>query len=138
MIIGYTSDHTAMLDLDGLNRNAVKDLAEKLLWRFKLQGYIILKSSCDGWHVIFDRRVSWKNALRVIFAAPPCRRRWHGHLSWAELQAIKGFATLRISGKGHKMSPRIMEYRGMVGLQKTFPSGGQIAEYLSCRKRLQM
>lgn len=130
MIVGYTSDHTAMLDLDGVTRNEAIGLADKLLERFKLGGYIILKSSCDGWHVVFNRRLSWKNALRVIFAAPPCRRRWHRHLSWAEMQAIKGFATLRIGNKGHKRAPRIMGSAG---------SGGrQIAEYLLCRKKLQM
>lgn len=130
MIVGYTSDRTAMLDLDGITRDAATELADNLRKRFKLGGYLLIKSSCDGWHVVFDRQVSWKNALRVIFAAPPCRRRWGRHLSWAELQAVKGFATLRIGKKGHKVSPRIFKTAGS--------SHGQIAEYLSCRKKLKM
>lgn len=130
MIVGYTSDRTAMLDLDGVTRNEAIELADELLLRFKLRGYVILKSSCDGWHVVFDRRLSWKNVLRVIFAAPPCRRRWNGHLSWAELQAIKGFATLRICRKGHKDSPRVFHGRGF--------GTNQVAEYFLCRKKLKM
>lgn len=130
MIVGYTSDHTAMLDLDGVTRLEAIRLVNGLMKRFRLQGYVLLKSSCDGWHIVFDRRLSWKNVLRVIFAAPPCRRRWGGHLSWAELQAVKGFATLRIGGKGHKRSPRIMEYRGSQNCE--------ISEYLICRKKMQM
>lgn len=130
MIVGYTSDHTAMLDLDGLSGNEVKELVDKLLARFKLRGYLILKSSLDGWHVVFDKRLSWKNVLRVIFAVPPCRRRWHGHLSWAELQAIKGFATLRIGNKSHKRSPRMVDAYGS--------QDGQIAKYLLCRKQVKM
>jgi len=130
MIVGYTSDHTAMLDLDDLNRNEVVVLARGLLERFRLRGYLILKSSNDGWHVVFDRRLSWKNVLRVIFAAPACRRRWKRHLSWAELQAIKGFATLRIGNKSHKRSPRIVESYGS--------QDGQIAEYLQCRRQVKL
>lgn len=130
MIVGYTSNHTAMLDLDGLNIDDVKVVAYRMMHRFKLNGYLILKSSVDGWHVIFDKRLSWKNVLRVIFAVPPCRRRWHGHFSWAELQAIKGFATLRIGNKSHKRPPRIIESYGS--------QDGQIAEYLLCRKKLKM
>jgi len=130
MIVGYTSDRTAMLDLDGLTRYQVIELAQKLLGRFKLKGYLILKSSIDGWHVVFDKRLSWKNVLRVIFAAPPCRHRWHGHFSWAELQAIKGFATLRIGNKRRKRSPRVIDAYGS--------QDGQIAEYLLCRKKLKM
>lgn len=130
MIVGYTSDRTAMLDLDELNIDEVKVLAYRMMHRFKLDGYLILKSSCDGWHVVFDRRLSWKNVLRVIFAAPPCRRRWHAHFSWAELQAIKGFATLRIGNKSHKRSPRIIEGYGS--------QDGQIEEYLQCRKQLKI
>ena len=130
MIVGYTSDHTAMLDLDGIARAQARELADRLLERFKLRGYLILKSSLDGWHVVFDKRLSWKNVLCVIFAAPPCRRRWRGHFSWAELQAIKGFATLRIGNKIHKRSPRIVDAHGS--------QDGQIAEYLQCRKQMSL
>ena len=33
---------------------------------FKLDGYIILKSSENCYHVVFNRRVSWGKCLKVI------------------------------------------------------------------------
>jgi hypothetical protein len=105
---GYTSITTPMLDLDNCAYRQALHWARTLDKRFNLKGFIIMRSSAKNYHVIFDRRMPWRDVLRVIFSCPLCRRRSRGRLSWAELQAIKGAATLRISNKGRKGPPKIV------------------------------
>ena len=116
-----------MLDMDDITEREARRHVERLMLRFRLGGYVLLRSSSDGWHVVFDRRTNWRNVLRVAFACPPCRKRHKGRLSWAELQAIKGYATLRVGNKGRKHAPRIVEIRGN--------RKGQVAEFLAFYRR---
>jgi len=74
---------------------------------FKLKGFIILKSSKKCYHVVFDRKVSWKRNIGVVA--------WVGLLShnkglakWLLMQWIKGCSTLRVSAKREKPPPRIV------------------------------
>jgi hypothetical protein len=127
-VIGFTSSSTAMLDLDGVTLRRAKEIADGLLDRFDLGGYVILQSSYRNYHVIFSRRLSWKRALQVMFSVPECRRRSNGKLSWAELQAIKGAATLRISNKGRKSPPREVYRKGK--------QNGEITRYWAIRRAL--
>jgi hypothetical protein len=127
MILGYTSTTTAMLDMDRCTLSYVKKTTRTLDSRFHLEGYIILKSSTFDYHVIFNRPLTWGMALRVIFASPPCRKRYHNHFSWAEMQAIKGAATLRLGPKGRKHPPRPVFTSGL--------QDKEISRYLSLRRQ---
>lgn len=110
--LGYTSGCTAMLDLDNITKSQARRHAQKLMSRFNLKGYLLLQSSEYSHHVVFDRKLDWRTALRVMFACPPCRKRYKRHFSWAEMQAIKGYATLRIGNKDRKHPPKIIEFVG--------------------------
>jgi hypothetical protein len=79
--------------------------------RFKLQGFIILRSSQNRHHIVFDRAVSWKQNVRVVA--------WVTLLShnkslakWFLMQCIKGCSTLRVSSKREKPPPRIVYRHG--------------------------
>lgn len=58
-ILGYSDEDTVKLDLDEMPFSKVKYWASKALKHFKLGGFIILKSSKNCYHVIFNRTVSW-------------------------------------------------------------------------------
>jgi hypothetical protein len=93
--------------------------------QFKLGGFLILKSSKNCYHVLFNRKVSWTENVSIM--ASVCIQLKKLDLQkWFFLQCRKGKSTLRISPKGKKSSPRIV-----------FRSGNedkQIREFLSYRK----
>lgn len=128
MILGYTSTSAAMLDLDDVTLTRTKSIAQRLIGRFHLEGFLVVRSSVKHYHVIFNRPLTWRMVLRVIFAVDVCRKRYHNHFSWAEMQAIKGAATIRLGPKGRKKSPRPV-FRA--GLQDK-----EIKSYLTLRKSL--
>ena len=112
--MGIDEKHTVMVDLDSMSFKRVKDLAESACSHFKLGGFIILKSSPNHYHVVFDKPMRyWSDVLRVIswidiLADSP--NVW----KWVCMQAIKKTCTLRVSEKttenGVKPKPR-MVYR---------------------------
>lgn len=124
--LGYTSVSTAMLDLDDCTFRTAFRWAEDLDRRFDLEGFMILQSSHRDYHVVFNRRLIWRDVLRVIFACRLCTKRWGGRFSWAEMQAIKGAATLRISNKGRKPTPKIVHRQGW--------QNHEVRRYLSVRR----
>jgi len=132
VIVGIDEKHMVMVDLDNMSFRKVKDLAESACKHFNLEGFIILKSSRNNYHVVFDRPMRfWSDVLRIIS--------WIGILAdnpnvwkWACMQAIKKTCTLRVSEKptenGMKPKPRIV-YR--YGSQHR-----QIKAYLKRRKEI--
>lgn len=65
-ILGFTDDETVMLDLDNTPLEKVKHYAKITLEHFGLSGFIILRSSKNNYHVIFNRPVSWsENVARA-------------------------------------------------------------------------
>lgn len=111
-IIGYTDTETVKLDFDDTPFKHVKYWALKMLKKFKLEGFIILKSSENNYHVVFDRKVSWSENMKVVA--------WVSLLShnpmlqkWFVMQCIKEGSTLRVSPKKDKPSPRIVCRHGM-------------------------
>ena len=75
--------------------------------RFRLDGFLILRSSEKHYHVVFDRHISWEINLSVIA--------WIAVLSrsiklkdYLAMQCIKRASTLRVSAKGKKPSPRLV------------------------------
>jgi len=110
-IFGYSDRTTVKLDFDGELFRKVKYWAEKAMKHFRLGGYIILKSSRDHYHVLFNKTVIWEENTKIMA--------WVAVLSgnaglkkWVLMQLIKGASTLRVSSKGNKASPRIVRCEG--------------------------
>ena len=127
-ILGYTDTETVKLDFDDASFKDVKYWAFRAMKWFKLMGFIILKSSEDCYHVVFNRPVSWSENMRIVawvslLSRKPKLQRWH------LMQCIKEGSTLRISSKEDKPSPRIV-FR--FGHEKK-----QINEFLDFRKVVQ-
>lgn len=92
---------------------------------FNLNGFLILKSSDNSYHVIFNREVTWSENMKIVA--------WVSLLShieslkrWFIMQCIKEDSTLRVSPKGEKPSPRIVYREGR--------QDEQIREFLRYRK----
>jgi hypothetical protein len=106
-ILGFTDIETVKLDFDDMKFKNVKYWAERTMKWFKLDGYIILKSSKNCYHVIFNRAVSWARNMKVV-AWVGLQSQNRGLIKWLVMQCIKQSSTLRISLKHEKPSPRIV------------------------------
>jgi len=115
-ILGFSDTETVKLDFDNTNFSTVKYWANRAMKWFRLGGFIILKSSQDCYHVVFNRPVSWSQNLRVI-AWVTLQAHNQGLLKWLQMQCIKRSSTLRVSPKGDKASPRIVFRCGKEGQQ---------------------
>ncbi|MCW3976828.1 MAG: hypothetical protein NWE77_02725 [Candidatus Bathyarchaeota archaeon] len=106
-VLGFTDEETVMLDFDNTPLKTVRYWASRALKWFKLEGFIILRSSLNNYHVIFNRKVSWQENMHIVA--------WVSLLSnnpmlqkWFLMQCIKEGSTLRVSPKRGKASPRIV------------------------------
>ena len=104
-ILGFTDRATVKLDLDEMSFKLVLYWAMFALEKFKLRGFIILKSSKNHYHVVFDRYVCWDENLSVMAWVAILSKSVH-LLRYLAMQCIKMSSTLRISPKGGKPSPR--------------------------------
>jgi len=128
-ILGYSDAETVKLDVDDVSFKSAKYWANRAMKWFRLRGFIIIKSSDDCYHVVFNREVSWSENMRIVA--------WVALLSgleklkkWFLMQCIKQSSTLRISPKKDKPSPRIV-YR--YGKQDE-----QIRIFLSYREKIKI
>ena len=97
-ILGYTSDETVLLDFDNMKLKDVKYWGRRTMKRFKLGGLLILESSLDSYHIIFDRTVDWSENVRIVaWVALYVKRRSLDN--WFKMQCIKQKPTLRVSKK---------------------------------------
>lgn len=124
-VLGYTDDETVMLDFDNATFEGVKYWAMKAMRWFRLQGFVILKSSQNRYHVVFDRRVSWSQNVRtmawvVLYSHNPELEKWF------LMQCIKEEPTLRVSAKGKKPPPRVVFRR--------WGQKGQVRGFLNYRR----
>jgi hypothetical protein len=124
-ILGYTDTETAMLDFDNTHFKDVRCWALRTMKWFKLEGFMILRSSKNNYHVVFDRPVSWSENMRIVA--------WVSLLShnpmiekWFIMQCIKEGSTLRVSPKKDKPCPRVVFRYGK--------QDNQIQGFLSFRK----
>lgn len=106
-IIGYSDKETVKLDFDNTTFRTVKDCSFEIMGMFKLRGFIILKSSENHYHVLFDRTVSWLKNLKIM-AWTALLTHNISQLKYFQMQCIKRSSTLRVSSKGDKPSPRIV------------------------------
>ena len=129
-ILGYTSDETVMLDLDKTKLKDVKYWARRAMRWHKLGGFLVLESSVNSYHVVFDRPVTWSENVRVVaWVALYVRRRSLDN--WFKMQCIKQKPTLRASNKKMiggvvKMPPRVVYSEGS--------QDREIGDYLLLRK----
>jgi hypothetical protein len=124
-IIGFTDTETVMLDFDNTSFKDVKYWALRTMKWFNLEGFIILESSENHYHVVFNRKVSWSENMKIVA--------WVSLLShnpmlekWFIMQCIKEGSTLRISPKMDKPSPKIVFRHGK--------QDKQVREFLSYRR----
>jgi hypothetical protein len=113
-----------MLDFDHMSLDKVKYRARGAMRFFKLGGFLILESSENCYHVVFNRRVSWSENMSIV-ASVTLRSYNRGLRRWQLMQCRKQSATLRLSPKGVKPPPKIVYCEGR--------QDGQIQEYLEYR-----
>jgi hypothetical protein len=106
-ILGFSDAETVKLDFDNASFGTVRYWATRALGWFRLQGFIVLRSSRNRYHVVFDRVVSWSENMRVV-AWVALLSHNEGLAKWFLMQCIKGCSTLRVSGKQEKPPPRIV------------------------------
>ena len=126
-ILGFTDDETVMLDFDDTPFRKVKYWAQVALKHFDLCGFLILKSSKNHYHVIFNRKVDWAENMSIV-AWVSLQSNNQNMLRYLRMQCIKKASTLRVGPKGEKPSPRIVYREGN--------EDAQIKEYLETRNFL--
>jgi hypothetical protein len=99
------------LDFDNELFRGVKALASRTMKHFRLGGYVILRSSRDHYHVVFNSTLSWEKNCKVMAWVSVISKN-AGLKKWTLMQLIKGASTLRISSKQGKPSPRIVYRHG--------------------------
>lgn len=110
-LLGYTDTVTVKLDLDNLPFQTVKHWAIWVIEQFDLEGALILKTSRNHYHAIFNRTVSWTENVRIM-AFTCLASKIQSLNKWFLLQCIKRESTLRVSPKHSKPSPRIVYRQG--------------------------
>lgn len=103
--IGFVTQKGVCLDLDYITEKSVQKLAEYLLKRYRLKGYLLVKSSPEHYHLIFNRYTSWNQALRIVFSV-------YKAVEWGIWGARKGELTLRLSKKKGKNIPQLLKIVG--------------------------
>ncbi|MEM2117912.1 MAG: hypothetical protein QW386_02710 [Candidatus Bathyarchaeia archaeon] len=104
-VIGFMTNKGLILDLDNMKFKKVKWLAKTLCKRYKLEGYLIIKSSDKNYHVVFNRYLKWKTITKILFNQ-------YEALRWAVFQMQSGYLTLRISRKNGMNKPKIVYQTG--------------------------
>jgi len=126
-ILGFTDKATVKIDFDDRSCKTAKYWALRTLKRFRLRGFVILKSSERHYHMVFDRKVSWSKNICTVGWVAVCSR--NSRLKdWLAMQCIKESSTLRVAPKGDKPSPRIVFRYGK--------QDKQIREFLSYRREI--
>jgi hypothetical protein len=106
-ILGYSDTSTVKLDFDDASFKTVKYWALRANGWFRLRGFVILKSSKNHYHVVFDRSVTWERNMHVL-AWVVLESKNAKLIRYLTMQCIKESSTLRISPKKEKTCPRIV------------------------------
>jgi len=99
--IGFDTDRGLMLDLDNMKFKKALWIARTLLRRYKLEGFLLIRSSHKNYHVIFNRYLSWKTITKILFSQ-------YEAIRWAVFQMKQGKLTLRISKKNGRDKPKVL------------------------------
>lgn len=121
----YGDRQTVKLDFDNTKLKTVKYWAYRTQEYFRLKGHIILQSSRNNYHVLFDRSVSWTKNLHIVaWVAQQTKNK--NLTGWLLFQCIKESSTLRVGMKGRKHPPKIIFRHGS--------QAGEIRNYLTYRR----
>jgi len=127
--LGYTDCKTVKLDLDNMSYSDVQEIVTSTMNRFNLKGRLILKSSKNCYHAVFDQYVSWaENVAIMSWVALVLLRKNPKVVKWFLMQCIKGSSTLRVTPKKDKPAPRIVAKFG--------DQSHAIANFLKERERI--
>ncbi len=110
-ILSYTDTETVKLDFDNSNYETVKNCSTKIMKMFKLERFIILKSSDNHCHTLFDGTVTWLENLKIM-AWTVLLTHNLSQLKYLQMQCIKESSTLRVSSKKGKPMPRVVFHYG--------------------------
>ena len=99
--VGFNTDRGLVLDLDNMKFKKALWLAETLMKKHKLEGFLLIKSSDKNYHVVFNRYLSWKTITKILFSQ-------YESLRWAVFQMKEGQLTLRVSKKNNKSKPKVL------------------------------
>jgi len=99
--IGFTTDRGLIMDLDNMKYRKAKWIADILLRRHRLEGYLLIRSSHKNYHVVFNRYLRWRTVTKILFSQYECIR-------YAVFQMKEGMLTLRVSSKNGKDRPQIL------------------------------
>jgi hypothetical protein len=100
-VIGFMTNKGLILDLDNMKFKKAKWLARTLCKQYKLEGYLLIRSSKKNYHVVFNRYLKWKTITKILFNQ-------YEALRWAVFQMQSGYLTLRISKKNGENKPKIL------------------------------
>ena len=103
--IGFNTDRGLILDLDNMKFRKALWIAETLFKRYRLEGFLLIRSSRKNYHVVFNRYLSWRTITKILFSLHECVR-------WAVFQMKEGQLTLRISKKNNRDKPKILRQSG--------------------------
>ena len=104
--IGFTTDKGLIIDLDQIKLEKVTRIAKKLNTQYNLNGYLIMESSPEHYHLIFNEYLNWKDITKILFNFNK-----NSVIGWAINQMRRGDLTLRIStNRGSK--PKIITQEG--------------------------
>lgn len=100
-VIGFMTNRGLIVDLDNMKFKKARWLARTLCKQYKLEGYLLIRSSEKNYHVVFNRYLQWKTITKILF-------RQYEALRWAVFQMQSGYLTLRISKKNGENKPKIL------------------------------
>ena len=110
-LLGLTDPEIVMIDCDNMPFRVVKKFALIVMDKYRLGGFIILRSSKNHYHVVFDRCVSWDDNMSAVG--------WFSVLShnpkvkdYLVMQCIKKASTLRVVPTNEKPAPRLVDRFG--------------------------
>ena len=111
-VLGFTTSKGVLLDLDNVKLKSVKRLCAIMLKhkryryiksRINLEGYLIVESSKDHYHVVFNNYFSFRNALIIASTV-----RIGNITPWLVERMKHGEFTIRISTKNNENKPKII------------------------------
>ena len=109
--LGCSDVSTVKLDFDDVPFRVAKFWAGRACHWFRLGGYVILRSSMNHYHVVFDRDVDWIENMRIMCWVAS-ESKIQALKDYVLMQGIKESSTLRVVPKGDKPSPRLVRRFG--------------------------
>jgi hypothetical protein len=103
--VGFNTDRGLVLDLDNMKCRKALRITEDLCRSYRLQGYLLIKSSPKSYHAVFNRYLSWRKITKILFSR-------YETVRYAVFQMMSGHLTLRISKKNGKDKPKIVRQMG--------------------------